>query len=282
MHSIARNSWLSIASVGTVAVSLFILGFFALLVVNTNEFTRDIESGLEIRVFLKEGQSRDSISQITAQIEKVSGISLVEFVSRDQALEEMKKNFGERENILDGLQNDNPLPDGFRIKADQADQIPVLAGNIKAISGVEEVIYGHGTVEKLVSITHWVRLTGLVILGFITFAAIFLISTTIRMSVFARRREIGIMSLLGATNWFIRLPYLLEGMLLGLVGAVIAGSVVFTGYMSLVSYIDQSLLFIHPVTDRRIILQLMGGMLGMGLIIGTLGSSFSIRKYLKI
>ncbi|MHB8158696.1 MAG: FtsX-like permease family protein, partial [Desulfocucumaceae bacterium] len=176
----------------------------------------------------------------------------------------------------------NPLPDGFRIKADQADQIPVLAGNIKAISGVEEVIYGHGTVEKLVSITHWVRLTGLVILGFITFAAIFLISTTIRMSVFARRREIGIMSLLGATNWFIRLPYLLEGMLLGLVGAVIAGSVVFTGYMSLASYIDQSLLFIHPVTDRRIILQLMGGMLGMGLIIGTLGSSFSIRKYLKI
>lgn len=280
-NSIFRNSWLSIASVGTVAVSLLILGFFTLAIINVREFTRDIESGLEIRVFLKEGTPRESVNQIQTEISGIPGVSLAEFVSREQALEEMKKNFGERGDILDGLEKDNPLPDSFRIKAESAEIIPDLANRLMTISGVEEVSYGHGLVEKLINVTSWARLTGAVILGFLCLAAVFLISTTIRMSVFARRKEISIMVLLGATNWFVRFPYLLEGMVLGLVGAALAGSVVYAGYMSVAGHISQSLPFVHPVTDQQMLLQVLGGMLGIGLIIGTLGSSFSIRKYLK-
>jgi len=280
--SIFRNSWLSIASVGTVAVSLLILGFFSLLVINANTFTQDLESGLEIRVFLKDGQSRDSTKKIKAEIDRVSGISLVEFVPKEQALEEMKKSFGNRREVLEGLQNDNPLPDGFRVKAAQADQIPVLAGKLSAIGGVDQVVYGHGLVERLITATKWVRLAGAVILVFLCIAAIFLISTTTRMSVFARRKEIGIMILLGATNWFVRFPYILEGMILGFVGAVLAASGVYAGYISLTGYLEQSLPFVQPVTDQNIILTVLGGILGMGLLIGAVGSSFSIRKFLKI
>ncbi len=281
LQSIARNSWLSAASVGTVAVSLLIVGIFALLVVNTNEFTRGLESGLELRVILREGQSRDSIRNLQGEIQKLPGISLVEFVSKEQALEEMKKSLKNRRDILEGLENDNPLPDAFRVKSARADQIPDLAARLEGMEGVDQVVYGHGLVEKLVSATRWARLAGTGILAVLCLAAVFLISTTIRMSVFARRKEIGIMVLLGATNWFVRFPYLLEGMILGFLGAVLAGSAVYAGYISLVSYIDQTLPFVHPVTDRQTIFMVLGGVLATGLFIGAVGSIFSIRRFLK-
>lgn len=282
LQSIVRNSWLSIASVGTVAVSLIIVGIFALLVINTNEFANSLESGLEIRVILKDGQTRDSIKKIRADIEKLPGVSLAEFISRDQALEEMKRSLKNRKDILEGLQNDNPLPDAYRVRASRADQIPALAAGLEKLNGVDQVIYGQGLVERLISATRWIRWACAGILGILCLAAVFLISTTIRMSVFARRREIGIMVLLGATNWFVRFPYLLEGMILGFLGAALAGAAVYLGYISLVNYIDQFLPFIHPVTDQMMILTVLGGMLGTGLLIGTLGSTFSIRRFLKI
>ncbi len=282
LQSIARNSWLSAASVGTVAVSLLIVGFFALLVINANEFTRDIESGLEIRVILKDGQSRGSLDKIRSEIEKQPGVSMVEFISRDQALEEMRRSLKNRSDVLEGLQNDNPLPDAYRVRAARADQIPGLAENIEGLEGVDQVIYGGGLVEKLVSATLWLRWAGAGILVLLCLAAVFLISTTIRMSVFARRREIGIMVLLGATNWFVRFPYLLEGMILGFLGASLAAGAVYLGYVTLVGYIDRFLPFIHPVSDRTTIFAVLGGMLGAGLFIGSLGSVFSIRKFLKI
>jgi cell division transport system permease protein len=282
LFSIIRNSWLSAASVGTVAVSLFIVGIFSLLVVNTNELTGGIESSLEIRVYLKENQSRESINKIRGEIEGLPGVSMIDFISRDQALEDMKKSFGDRSDVLEGLQNDNPLPDTFKIRAADAEQIPGLAGSIERIEGVDQVMFGRGVVEKLVAATRWLRLAGLFVLAVLSIAAVFLISTTIRMSVFARRKEIGIMILLGATNWFVRFPYLLEGMMLGFLGGVLAGLAVYTGYISLTYHISQTLPFIHLVTDRQTIMSVMGGILGVGLVIGALGSSFSIRKFLKI
>lgn len=282
LSSISRNSWLSVASVGTVAVSLMIVGIFALLAVNANEFTRGLESGLEIRAILKDGQNRDSIKKIQGDIQKIQGVSMVDFISKDQALEEMRKNLQNRKEILDGLQSDNPLPDAFRIKAASADLIPGLAARLEKVGGVDQVVYGHGLVERLISATRWARIACAVILGILCLAAVFLISTTIRMSVFARRKEIGIMVLLGATNWFVRFPYLLEGMILGLLGALLAGSLVYLGYMSAVNYIDQTLPFINPVTNRQTIMVVLGSVLGTGLLIGALGSIFSIRKYLKI
>ncbi|MFZ5596383.1 MAG: permease-like cell division protein FtsX [Bacillota bacterium] len=280
--SIVRNSWLSVASVGTVTVSLMILGFFSLIVINSNSFTREIESGLEIRVFLEEGQSRESVRNMQAEIQKMPGVSLVDYISKEQALEEMRTRFGSQAGVLDGLQNDNPLPEAFKISAVQADLIPELADKIAAMDGVDQVVYGQGLVERLISATRWIRLASAVVLGFLCVAAVFLISTTIRMSAYARRKEISIMVLLGATNWFVRFPYLLEGMMLGLVGALLAGSVVYAGYISLAAHIGQSLPFVHPVTDRNIIWSVMGAILGFGLVIGALGSSLSIRKFMKI
>ncbi len=281
-QSIVRNSWLSLASVGTVTVSLLIVGVFAFLVLNANQFTHGLESGIEVRAILEDQQSREDIRRIRQDIEKIPDVSLVEFISKDRALEEMRESLKNRQEILEGLENENPLPDAFKVKAQFPDSITQIAKHIESISGVEQVIYGQSFVEQLVTATRWVRLAGAAVLGILCLAAVFLISTTIRMSVFSRRKEIGIMVLLGSTNWFVRFPYLLEGMLLGLLGSVIAGAIVGAGYLSLIEHIDQTLPFVSLVTNQQTILMVLGGMIGVGLVIGAVGSLMSIRKFLKL
>ncbi len=280
--SIARNSWLSLASIGTVAVSLMIVGVFTLVVLNANQFTHGIESELEIRAILEDGLDKTDENRIRSSLMKIPGVSFVEFVSKEQALEEMKKSLENRKEILEGLQQENPLPDSFNVKAEQAGQIPQIAEKVEKIDGIEQVIYGQSFVEKLVKATRWVRIAGGVVLGVLCLATVFLISTTIRMSVFARRKEISIMVLLGATNWFVRFPYLLEGMLLGFIGAVIAGVVVGMGYFSLINHLEQNLPFVSLITEQQTIFMVLGGIIAVGLIIGALGSSMSIRKFLKV
>lgn len=280
--SIYRNTWLSLASVGTVAISLLILGISVLLVLNAGEFTRSLESGLEIRVFLKSDLDKDKIRDMEKEIKKMSGVSTADFISREEALEEMKKNLGDRKDLLEGLEEDNPLPDAFRVKAQQAGDVPDLAAGLEALEGVEQVNYGRGVVEKLLAVIKWVRLAGGGLMAVLGIAALMLISTTIRMSLYARRREIGIMKFLGATNWFVRFPFLLEGMLLGLAGAAIASSLVYLGYISLVNRLNEALPFINPVTNQEIILAVVGGLVGLGVIIGALGSAFSISRFLKV
>lgn len=280
--SLARNSWLSISSVGIVTVSLIILGASLLLVVNADRLANSVESSVEITAFLEEEVGKVDRESIQKKIKANPDVTSVEFISKEQGLKEMKESFGDRADILESVEKNNPLPDAFRVKTKQAETVPAVAKKIEAIKGVEQVRYGQGVVEKLLSITHWVRLASMVALTLLTLASGFLIATTIRMSVFARRREIGIMKTLGATNWFVRFPFVLEGIVLGLTGGLLAVLAVDLGYISLVSKVRLSLPFIQPVTEPNIILTVLGCMLGLGVLIGSLGSWFSLRKFLRV
>ena len=280
--SLLRNSWLSVASVGTIIISLLILGSSLLLVLNVSYLTATVESSLEITVFLADGLKQNQMDQIAEEIKFIPGVTTVQFVSRTQALEELRTSFGERADILSGLDNDNPLPDSFRVKTRQADQVPAVAKQLGNISGAEQVRYGQGVVEKLLSLTHWVRLWGSITIVLLGLAAVFLISTSIRMSLFARRREIGIMKMLGATNFFVRMPFMLEGMLLGLVGALVAALIINFGYLSLLSKVIVSLPFIQLISDPVTLYRVLGGMLGLGFIIGALGSALSLHRFLRV
>ncbi len=280
--SMFRNAWLSLASVGTVTISLLILGISLLLVMNAQAFTRSLESGVEIRVFLDSGLSKVDVRDMERELKKTPGIATVEFIAKEEALTEMKKNLGDRQDILEGLEEENPLPDAFRVKAEKADDVPALAAELEKVKGVDQINYGRGMVEKLLAVIKWVRLAGgglIIVLGV---AALLLISTTIRLSLFARRKEIGIMKYLGATNWFVRFPFLLEGMILGCTGAVIASALIYLGYISLVNRLDEVLPFVTLVTDRETLLTVIGALLGLGVLVGILGSAFSIRKFLKV
>jgi len=146
----------------------------------------------------------------------------------------------------------------------------------------DKVRWGQEVVEKLMTLSSWIRVAGMVMMGMLGAAAVFLIATTIRLSVFARRKEIGIMKFLGATNWFVRMPFLLEGMFLGLVGSVFAVLVIYFGYGTLVSSVGDAIPFMKMVSDPVIIMYLMEGMLLLGLLIGLIGSMISIRKFLQV
>jgi len=282
-QSIIRNSWLSAASVGVVAVSLLILGSSLLMVINASEMANDLESSIEISVFLYDDTSWEEAMRMERTIRAMPGVARVDFVSKEQALEDMKDRFrDEYGDLLTGLEDNNPLPDAFRVKAINTDQVASLAKELSLMAHAERVRYGQGVVEKLMALSSWVRIAGVVLMCLLGAAAVFLIATTIRLSVFARRREIGVMKFLGATNWFVRMPFLLEGMFLGLIGSLLAVLVIFFGYSTLLSRIELLLPFLKMVDNPKLLMQLMEGMLVLGLLIGIVGSMISMRKFLKV
>jgi cell division transport system permease protein len=276
-----RNGWLTVASVSIVAVSLIILGGSVLLVLNADHLTGKLESNVEISVFIQEDATGKEVTQLGQDIKAMPSVNETTFISKEQALRDMKKSFGEQGDILDDL-GKNPLNDAYRIKAKNAEQVPVLAKQFEEMPNVEKVRYGKGLVEKLLVITEWVRKSSLAVMGILAVAAVFLISTTIRMSVFSRRREIGIMKYLGATNWFVRAPFLIEGLILGLSGALIAVLVVNFGYSTLTKQLADSISFISLVSSGEVLNMLLGVLLGLGVIIGVFGSLISIHRFLKV
>ncbi len=280
-HSILRNSWLSEASIGVVAVSLLILGSSLLLVLNANNIADNLESSVEISVFLKDETTPEEVEELEDTLGALPGVAELKFVSKQEALEEMQDNFGEQRDVLAGLEEKNPLPDTFRVKTQTVEQVVPLAREMAAYPQVDQVRYGQGVVEKLLELSRWVRTAGLVTMVLLAIAAIFLIATTIRLSVFARRKEIGIMKFLGATNWFVRFPFLLEGMFLGLAGALLAVGAVYYGYLSLIRSIQISLPFMQLVTDRSLLMPMLEGLLVLGLAFGAVGSLISLRKFLN-
>lgn len=279
--SVVRNSWISVASIGVVAVSLLILGSSLLLVMNANNIAANLESSVEISVFFKDEITPDEVQDLENKLADKPEVAQVVFVPKQQALEEMRENFGEQKDILDGLEEKNPLPDALRIKTDTAEQVAPLAAELESFAQVDEVRYGQGVVEKMMALSRWVRTAGLITMVLLGVAAVFLIATTIRLSVYARRKEIGIMKFLGATNWFVQFPFVLEGMMLGLAGSLMAVIVIYFGYISLIDNIQIALPFMQLVTDRALIKPLMELLLLMGLVIGAAGSLISMRRFLK-
>lgn len=281
-HSIYRNNWISIASVGVVAVSLLILGSSLLMVLNANHLATGLESSVEISIFVQDKASPAEVQALEGQIRALPDVASVEFVPKARALEEMKQNLGDKKDILAGLEDKNPLPDTLRVKAVNVELVAPLARQFEVLPQVDQVRYGQGVVEKLMALSRWVRTAGLITMALLGAAAIFLIATTIRLSVFARRREIEIMKFLGATNWFVRFPFLLEGMILGLCGSLLASLVIYFGYLSLVGNLQLSLPFMELITDRQVIEPVLEGILLLGLLIGALGSMISMRRFLKV
>ncbi|NQS75416.1 MAG: ABC transporter permease [Peptococcaceae bacterium] len=279
--SVIRNSWISVASIGVVAVSLLILGSSLLLVMNANNITANLESSLEISAFFKEGIEQDEMRELENELTDRPEIASVVFVSKEQALEEMRENFAAQEDILAGLDEKNPLPDALRIKTATAEQVAPLANELKTYEQFDVVRYVQGIVEKMMALSKWVRTAGLVTMALLGVAAIFLIATTIRLSVYARRKEIGIMKFLGATNFFVQVPFILEGMILGLVGSLLAVAIIYFGYLSVIDNIQLSLPFVRLITERALVKPLMELLVLVGLIIGAAGSLISMRRFLR-
>lgn len=284
-RSIWRNKVMSLASIGSVMAALLVIGIFLILVLNVDYLATKLESQVEIKVHLIDGLSENIINDINKDIKEITGVKDSVFLSKDEALKKFNEELGENSYLLEGLEGDNPLSDSFIVTLEDPRLAPKATLAISAMSNIEKVVYGKEELEKLLNITYLLRVGSLVIVGILFLISIFIISNTIKLTVFARRREIGIMKYIGATDWFVRGPFFFEGILLGLIGCIASIIILGAGYYFIANYIKQQmfgLLVISLMPFKEVVYSLVIALIVIGVIIGSLGSMISIRKFLKV
>lgn len=282
VHSLKRNGLMSFASVSTVALSLLILGMFLVMVLNLNNMASALESQVQISVYLQDGLTDLEVREVGTRITKIPGVVQVNFISKEEAMKRFKERLGEQQGLLNALGETNPLPNAFEVKVDKTERVKPAAQAMMQLKGVENAKFGQEVVEQLFALTKMVRIFGLIIILFLALAALFIISNTIRITVFARRKEIGIMKYVGATNWFIRWPFLLEGMMLGFGGALVAVLFLNETYGILIHQVYESLAFLPLIPQYPFITNISVVLLVTGTVIGALGSTISLRRYIKV
>ncbi|MDY6298957.1 MAG: permease-like cell division protein FtsX [Selenomonadaceae bacterium] len=282
LRSLRRNNWMSFASVGTVAVSLFVLGVFLLLVLNMNRLASSLESQVQISVYLADGLSESVRKDIASDIEALQGIEEIRYVPKEEAKERLAKRLGDQKYLLDALGEKNPLPDSFEVVLKSPALVETAAAAITRMEGVEQAKYGQDVIEHLFAITRLIRIFGLALMVLLAGATLFIISNTIRLTVFARRKEVAIMKYVGATDWFIRWPFLLEGMVLGFVGGVLAAIALQSFYAAMAAKIYETLAFFPLLPQYPYMYYVSAAILLSGMGIGALGSTISLKRFLKV
>lgn len=277
-----RNSFMSIASIVTVALSFFILGIFAVMVANLDNFADNLENQVQISVYLKDGLTTEQVMSVGKRLKALPEVRQIKFTNKDQAMTELKERMKDQPGILEALEGKNPLPTSYEITFTQAGAVKKAAQIVATYPEVESSHYGQEIIEQLLNITRVIRWGGMALIVLLTVATLFIISNTIRLTVFARRKEIGIMKYVGATNWFIRWPFLLEGLLLGFIGGVIADAALVQFYRFVTSEIHHSLAFLPLVGMNPFMYQVGIGLLLLSMIIGAVGSTISLKRYMKV
>ncbi|MDO4920480.1 MAG: permease-like cell division protein FtsX [Phascolarctobacterium sp.] len=280
--SIRRNGFMSFASISTVAVSLLVLGMFLLIFLNTNNLAKYLESQVQVSVYMQDDAAADELTSVREQLQKMPGVVKVTPISKEQALERFKERLGDQEQLLNSLGKDNPFPNSFDVQVDSPERIKTITPLIGQLPKVETAKFGQEVVEHLFQLTRILRFGGVVLIIFLAMATLFIISNTIRLTVFARRKEVVIMKYVGATDWFIRWPFLLEGMTLGFFGAVLASFFINSIYSALLDRIHATLAFLPLLPPSPLLGYVTLFLLAAGTGIGALGSYISLRKFLRV
>ncbi|STO13657.1 Cell division protein FtsX [[Flavobacterium] thermophilum] len=284
MKSLGRNGWMTFASASAVTVTLLLVGVFFVVMFNINHFAQKVENDVEIRVHIELTADSRQKDALRRQIEAIPNVKEVRYSSKDEELKRLIKSMGEEGSSFRLFEQDNPLSDVYVVKAAHPQDTVKIAKQIETLPFVHKVNYGQGTVEKLFDALKVARNVGLVLILGLLFTAMFLISNTIKITIFARRREIEIMRLVGATNGFIRWPFFLEGLWLGMLGALFPIAALSIVYYNVYQVYEQwvSLPFFELLPFSPFMWQLSGLLLVIGAGIGVWGSVMSVRKFLKV
>ena len=280
--SFKRNIWMTLASIFTVVLSLFILGFFSIVILNLNKMADTLESQVQISVYWKDDLSQEEIDETKETLSKIEGLQDIKFTTREEAMENFKERLGDQQFLLDALDDTNPLPDSFSLTVTSPQQVKTIADTVVALDSVESASYSQDIINHLFNLTHLIRLIGVALIILLTGAAIFIISNTIRLTVFARRKEIAIMKYVGATDWFIRWPFLLEGICLGFIGGGLATIFLYIVYNQVTQEIYEAMAFFPLIPQHPFIDYISLAILVAGIIIGALGSTISLKRFLKV
>jgi len=282
IKSIWIHRLMSLASIGTVSACLVIFGLFALFSINLNYIGEQIQSQCEIQIFLDEDISDKQKEDIGRRLRNDENVKQCVLETREQALENFKKQLEENADLLDGFEKDNPLRDSYKITLNDIKKSEEVVNKIKDMNGIAKIENRKEIFDKLISVTDLIKNVSFWTMILLAVISVFIISNTIKLAVFARRREINIMKFVGATDWFIRWPFIIEGMFIGLIGTMVAFGLIAYSYLSILDMISHSFDIFKLMSFTEIYQGLLIIFIMVGMAIGIVGSTISIRKYLRV
>ena len=279
LRSVTANLSTTIAATMTVLIGMFLLGLFIALGTWVYSWTERVKDDIGVKVFFTQEATPAEINAVKAQLVAMPETAKVTFVSKEDALREMRKRYP---NLTENLAS-NPLPPSFEVKPKEAEQVRTIAGRLEPLpAGVDKVDYGEKKAERILQVAKIIGVIFLVGSLILLAASTLLIANTIRLSIFARRREIEVMKLVGATNWFVRGPFMLEGLICGLAGSVVAVLLLLAAKTfalpSILGRIDESGDGVSALSFPLIALILVG----VSLLVGAAGSGVTLRRFLRI
>ena len=283
---VIRNRLMSIASIGTVAACIFMIVISYCALTNVDYMLTQIEESIGIAVFLEEDVNSDKVLEINDQLVNMDHVESVSYISPEDALQEMKESW-DAEEILAGFdESNNPLTSSFEVSLDDIQYQSDVVSKIEQIEGVRKIRSSETETEFLVKIADFLRLIGSVLILALAAISVVIITNTVKLSVFTRRTEISIMKYVGATDWFIRWPFVIEGIITGLVGAAIPIIVAWPLYNKLIDVIYAQIPMIRSIVTFKfgidIFSVLLPVSLAFGALLGVLGSNISLRKHLNV
>lgn len=288
VKNVFKNSIMSLASIGVLFSCLLLIGAASLLSLNLNQVISSIEHQNELVVFLNEDVSEYQIDNISQFLNNLKAIDTVEFIDKDEALKNYIETTGNDSTLYDSLKNDNPLPNTYNVVLSDLSILDKYVSQIESLDGVEKVNAPIEIAKMIVSIKHAINIAGVVIVGILFSVALVIISNTIKLTIYSRRKEINIMKFVGASDFFIKLPFVVEGILIGIISAFLSHIVLWFSYNYLVSKMSeinmQWIINLHNnmISFSSYNLIILGCFVTIGAFIGILGSSFFVRKYLKV
>ena len=289
LHSMVKNRLMSVASIGVLTVCLLITGVAGLFTLNVGSLMNYLGSQNETVVYLKEDLTEEGLAAVDSALRSISGLREVTYVSKEEALERMKESMGDSAYLFDVFEgSENPFLANYRVVLDDVSDLPEIQPQLEAIEGVESVGAPMQLSQMFTSVHQGVSAVCVVLVAVLGFVSVVVISNTIRLTVFARRKEINIMKYVGATNGFIRLPFFVEGITVGLIAGLISTALVLGGYQLLLIYAVKlpgfwgTLLGGTLLPLDKVWYLVLGGFLAFGMLIGSIGTASSIRKYLKV
>ena len=283
LKSIKRNITVSFAAMLTVLVTFFVLGTFTLVGLNFNKTIEDVADKIEIKVYLQDDIKLVNKREVEIKLSEQDGVKAVTYESKDEAFTKLKKDLEGNSGMLEGysLEN-NPLASSYIVTLEDASYASNVTKAVEDMTGVESVTNQQELIEKISRVVDFVQILGVILFFVFIGVSIFLIMNTIKLAVYSRRREVGIMKFVGATDWFIRWPFVIEGMIIGAVGSLLATAILYFIYRGVFGFIASNLLIANLVPVSFVLTTLLGGFLLGGIVVGAIGSIAALRKFLVV
>jgi cell division transport system permease protein len=283
IKDILENPFLNVVTIITIALSVLIVSAFGLFLLNAQDMFNTWKKGVRIMVYLSPETTENQRLDTRYQLQTIAGIERIQFISRDEALKLMKERMPRQASLFDNLR-ENPLPDAFEItlvsESNSPEKIEFLAQRIEGLPSVAEVEYGQQWIERFANFFNLFKLAGYGMGAMFFMATVFIAANTIRLVLYARREEIHIMRLVGATDNFIKFPYYLEGLIQGLCGSLIGLAILFAAFSAIGTHFEQSL-SAEMVSIRFFPIQICAIIIGGGMTTGLLGSFFSLKQFMR-